>query len=85
MDLVRIGQAEFPHGETPTAPGHMHRRDVLKLMGASAALAGLTACTKLPPEKIVPYVKAPEELVPGMPLYYATAMPVGGVGRGLLV
>ena len=78
----REAQAEFPHGELP--PTGVNRRDVLKLMGASAALAGLTACTKLPPETIVPYVKAPEELVPGVPLFYATAMSLGGAGRGVL-
>ena len=62
------------------------RRDVLKLMAASAAFAGLTACTKLPTEKIVPYAQqAPEEFIPGKPLFYATAMPLGGVGTGLLV
>jgi molybdopterin-containing oxidoreductase family iron-sulfur binding subunit len=62
------------------------RRDVLKLMAASAALAGLTACTKLPTEKIVPYAqKTPEEFIPGKPLFYATAMALGGVGTGLLV
>ena len=31
--------------------------------------------------KIVPYVKQPEEIVPGKPLFYATAMPMGGVAR----
>jgi molybdopterin-containing oxidoreductase family iron-sulfur binding subunit len=62
------------------------RRDILKLMAASAALAGLTACTKLPTEKIVPYAQqSPEEFIPGKPLFYATAMPFGGVGTGLLV
>jgi molybdopterin-containing oxidoreductase family iron-sulfur binding subunit len=62
------------------------RRDILKLMAASAALAGLTACTKLPTEKIVPYAQqSPEEFVPGKPLFYATAMPFGGAGTGLLV
>jgi molybdopterin-containing oxidoreductase family iron-sulfur binding subunit len=62
------------------------RRDILKLMAASAAFAGLTACTKLPTEKIVPYAQqAPEEFIPGKPLFYATAMPFGGVGTGLLV
>ncbi len=54
-------------------------------MGASLALAGATACTRQPPEKIVPYVRQPEELVPGRPLFYATAMPLGGVATGLLV
>jgi molybdopterin-containing oxidoreductase family iron-sulfur binding subunit len=61
------------------------RRTFLKLMGASLALAGVTACTKQPPEKIVPYVRQPEELIPGKPLFYATSMAVGGVATGLLV
>jgi molybdopterin-containing oxidoreductase family iron-sulfur binding subunit len=60
------------------------RRDFLRLMGASFALAGLTACTRQPPEKIVPYVQPPEEVIPGRPLFYATAMPLGGYGLGLL-
>src|SRR5437867_683472 len=63
----------------------LSRRNLLKLMSASAALAGLTACTKLPTEKIVPYVSPPEEIVPGKPLWYATAMPLGGFGAGVLV
>ena len=54
-------------------------------MGASLALAGVTACTKQPAEVIVPYVRQPEEFVPGVPLYYATAMQMGGVATGLLV
>ena len=54
-------------------------------MGASLALAGVTACTRQPAEKIVPYVRQPEEIVPGKPLFYATAMPLGGVATGLLV
>lgn len=61
------------------------RRQMLKLMGASLALAGLTACTAPPPEKIVPYVYDPPGIVPGKPLFYATAMPLGGYGKGLLV
>ena len=54
-------------------------------MGASIALAGVTACTRQPTEHIVPYVRQPEELIPGKPLFYATAMPLGGVATGLLV
>ena len=61
------------------------RRAFLKLMGASIALAGLTACTRQPPEKILPYVRQPEGLIPGRPLFYATAMALGGVATGLLV
>ena len=54
-------------------------------MGASLALAGVSACTRQPDESIVPYVRQPEELVPGKPLFYATAMPFAGSGVGLLV
>src|SRR5271169_2008687 len=75
---------EFPHDPAKGADG-LNRRDVLKLAAASAALAGLSACTKLPTQKIVPYVKAPEEIVAGKPLFYATSMPLAGVATGLLV
>jgi molybdopterin-containing oxidoreductase family iron-sulfur binding subunit len=61
------------------------RRDFLKIMGASLALAGLSACTKQPLEPIVPYVKQPNNLLLGKPLFYATAMPLAAYGTGLLV
>ena len=60
------------------------RRNFLKLMGASLALAGMTACTRQPTEHIMPYVRQPEELIPGRPLFFATAMTVGGVATGVL-
>ena len=61
------------------------RRRFLQLMGASLALAGLTGCTKQPAEHIMPYVKAPEEIVPGKPLFFATARTHMGITEGLLV
>ncbi|MDR3701949.1 MAG: TAT-variant-translocated molybdopterin oxidoreductase [Candidatus Sulfopaludibacter sp.] len=61
------------------------RRNFLKMMGASLALAGLTACTRQPTEHIVPYIRQPEELVPGKPLFYATAHTLNGVASGVLV
>jgi molybdopterin-containing oxidoreductase family iron-sulfur binding subunit len=61
------------------------RRGFLKLMSASLALAGISACTRQPDEQLVPYVRQPEEIVPGKPLFYATAMPMAGAGVGLLV
>ena len=79
---------EFPNDpekESKSSRHGMNRREVLKLMAASAALSGLTACTKLPTEKIVPYVRAPEEVIPGKPLFYATSMTDRGVAIGLLV
>ena len=63
------------------------RRQFLALMGASLALAGLSGCSvkPAPTETMVPYVQAPEEIIPGRPLFYATAMTLGGSGVGLLV
>ncbi|MBI2822361.1 MAG: TAT-variant-translocated molybdopterin oxidoreductase, partial [Acidobacteria bacterium] len=61
------------------------RRKFLKLMGASLALAGLGACMRQPDEQIVPYVRQPEDLVLGKPLFFATAMTLEGMATGLLV
>jgi MoCo/4Fe-4S cofactor protein with predicted Tat translocation signal len=74
---------EFPQGATEwTDP--LSRRQFLTLMGASLALAGLTGCSR-PTEKILPYVRQPEEIIPGKPLFFATAMTLGGLATGLLV
>src|SRR5687767_15200736 len=81
---------EFPKlaSEWPDGPS---RRNFLNLMGASAALAGgatgISGCgdeTGMT-EAIVPYVVPPEQALPGKPLYYATAMPWCGYGKGVLV
>ena len=61
------------------------RRGFLKVMGASLALAGLAGCTKQPEETIYPYVKQPEDLVLGKPMYFATAHPFTTGGVPLLV
>ena len=80
---------EFLHREFPQNASEwldpVGRRGFLKLMSASLALAGVSACTRQPAEELVPYVRQPEELVPGKPLFYATAMPFAGAGAGLLV
>ncbi len=80
---------EFHDHEFPPIAGkgneEINRRDVLKLMAASAALTGLSACTKLPTEKIVPYVRPPEEILAGRPLFYATSLFQAGVATGVLV
>jgi molybdopterin-containing oxidoreductase family iron-sulfur binding subunit len=77
---------EFPHGAA-VWDDPIGRRGFLQLMGASLALAGITGCRlRLPAEKIVPQVRAPERIVPGKPLFFATAMPQEhGLGMGLLV
>ncbi len=73
---------EFPNGSAQNE-GPEARRDFLKLMGASLLLAAMPGCTQ-PKEKIVPYVKMPEEIIPGKPLFYATGMPFNRHVSGLL-
>jgi molybdopterin-containing oxidoreductase family iron-sulfur binding subunit len=75
---------EFPR-QAAELPEGVSRRGFLHLMGASLALGGLTACTRQPLERIVPYVEQPESLVPGRPLYFASSMPLDGYARPLLV
>jgi molybdopterin-containing oxidoreductase family iron-sulfur binding subunit len=77
-------QREFPQRASElTDP--QGRREFLRVMGASVALAGLTSCTKQPEELIVPYVRQPEQVVPGRPLYFATSLLEGGYAKGVLV
>ncbi len=74
---------EFPRQASEWQPS-MSRRRFLQLMGASLALAGLSACASPPAETIVPALAGPEQSVPGQPLFFATAMPLGGYSTGLL-
>jgi molybdopterin-containing oxidoreductase family iron-sulfur binding subunit len=76
---------EFPEQAAGLFDG-VSRRDFLKLMGASLALAGLNGCGRAVPqdEKIVPYVNQPETMVIGRPMFFATAFPMSGVGTGIL-
>jgi molybdopterin-containing oxidoreductase family iron-sulfur binding subunit len=67
-------EKEFP-GSAQEWVDSVSRRGFMKLMGASMALAGLAGCTKQPDEPIYPYVKAPEDLILGKPMYFATAHP----------
>ena len=81
-------EGKVPRGETSQeavawAAG-MDRREMFRFAGVSLALAGLTACTRQPTEKIVPYVRQPEEITPGKPLFFATAMSLSGYATGLL-
>ncbi|MEW6733378.1 MAG: TAT-variant-translocated molybdopterin oxidoreductase [Acidobacteriota bacterium] len=82
--FVELLSREFPQQASQWSDP-IGRRQFLKLMGASLALAGLSACTQAPKEQIMPYVRAPEEIVPGRPLFYATAMPQPSGAIGLLV
>ncbi len=75
---------EFPR-QASEWPSTLDRRSFLKLMAASLALAGLSSCGVQPEERIVPYVRTPEGVVPGLPLMYATAFVMGGYAMGTLV
>jgi molybdopterin-containing oxidoreductase family iron-sulfur binding subunit len=75
---------EFPKGASEWVDS-VSRRGFLQLMGASLALAGMTGCTKLPLEPIVPYVRQPEEVIPGRPRFYASAVTLSGYASPVLV
>ncbi len=75
---------EFPR-QASVWPEGTSRRSFLKLMSASMALAGLTACVKQPLEPIVPYVRQPDEIVLGQPLFFASCMPFGAYASPVLV
>jgi MoCo/4Fe-4S cofactor protein with predicted Tat translocation signal len=75
---------EFPKGASEWLDT-VSRRGFLKVMGASLGLAGMTGCVRLPLEPIVPYVRQPENVIPGRPQYYATAVTLGGYASPILV
>jgi len=66
------------------ADAETSRRSFMKLMGASTALAGMAACRR-PETHLRPYAKAPEWVIPGKVLFYATAMPRAGGGTPMVV
>ena len=72
-EFEELVKGEFPvYAET--WDDSLSRRNFIKVMGASLALAGLSGCVIQPPEKIVPYVRPQEDMLPGKPLFFATAM-----------
>ena len=77
-------EREFPEGASEL-PAGINRREMITLLGASLSLAGLTGCIRRPVEEIVPYVTAPEDVVPGIPRYFATTMPFGRSAYGVIV
>ncbi|MGO9036869.1 MAG: 4Fe-4S dicluster domain-containing protein [Steroidobacteraceae bacterium] len=78
---------ELPERTASASPDcpTLDRRQFLRLTAASLSLAGVGACSRAPPQMIVPYVHAPPQLVAGDPLYFATAVNLGGAAQGLLV
>ena len=83
-EFLEVLGREFPREAALRREG-MDRREFVALLGASLALAGLAGCTREPSETIVPFVRQPEGVVPGKPLFYATATPDPDGAVGLLV
>ncbi len=87
-DLDSLQQSESPQGalELDDADG-VTRRGFMGLAGATlaGASAALTGCIRKSAEYILPYSSRPEDIVPGQPVYFATAAHVGGEVLGLLV
>jgi Fe-S-cluster-containing dehydrogenase component len=83
----RERDAEFAAGAFEW-PDDLSRRRFIKLMAGSLAVAAAgagTSCTRQPAEEIVPYVRQPEDMMPGKPLYFATSTELGGEAYGVLV
>src|SRR5271155_1738741 len=83
--FTELLQREFPRQAPSEWDEGVDRRDFLKLMAASLAFAGLSGCGLPPQGHIVPYVKQPEGMTLGKPLFFATVMPFGADAIGLLV
>src|SRR5437867_7459317 len=75
---------EFASGASEW-PNELSRREFLRLSGATLALAGVSACTKQPIEKIVPHARQPPEMSPGKPLHFASATRFNGYAQGIIV
>lgn len=82
-EYEKFVEREFPENATELND-KVSRRSFLRVMGASIALAGFAACRR-PVQKILPYSKMPEDVVPGNPLYYASAMPFQDALTGIVV
>jgi molybdopterin-containing oxidoreductase family iron-sulfur binding subunit len=84
-EFTELLHREFPRQAPSEWDDGVDRRDFLKLMAASLALAGLGGCGRTPEQVVVPYVKQPEGMILGRPQFFATAMPFGADAIGLLV
>jgi molybdopterin-containing oxidoreductase family iron-sulfur binding subunit len=78
-----LGPASASTREADEGIFGVRRRTFLQVMGAMLSMGA--GCTKQPEERIVPYVKAPEDIIPGQPLFYASATVLGGIATGVLV
>jgi len=85
-EFLEAVQNEFPEGAAEFTD-EVSRRRFVGLMGASIALATGAGCyiRPAPPRKILPYTTQPDQITPGVALYFASAAPLSGYGTGILV
>lgn len=83
-EFAKRAENEFQSSPYATDEDGFARRDFLKLMGASLAMA-TTACVRRPVQKIIPYAIAPKEVTPGIANFYASTWFDGTEGYGALV
>jgi Fe-S-cluster-containing dehydrogenase component/anaerobic selenocysteine-containing dehydrogenase len=80
--------AEFPKGHLHTPPTDeallVSRRGLLGAMASTLALVGAEGCRR-PIERIVPYGRMPEDVIPGVPSHYSTVIQRGGDAVGVVV
>lgn len=69
----------------PISTGKSNRRDFLKMLGFSVTAAAVAASCEMPVRKSIPYVWRPEDIVPGVANYYASAFYQGGDYGAVLV
>ncbi len=83
-EFAALVQREFPEGADTAS--HEERRQFIRVMGASFALAGLaiTGCRRWPEQKIAPYASRPATRMPGQAVRYATCVEIDGVGTPIL-
>jgi len=77
--------AEFPAGADGSDGFSVDRRTFMGVAGAAGAVLGLEGCVRRPEEKILPFTKQPEYVVPGVALHYATVVRTAGEPAGVLV
>lgn len=83
QEYQKFVEREFPENATELSDG-FSRRGFLAIMGSAVLLASCDFARR-PVQKILPYSKQPEDVVPGIPLFYASSMPFQGSLTGLVV
>jgi molybdopterin-containing oxidoreductase family iron-sulfur binding subunit len=87
-EFPKRGGSALPTGHVDTPPSkeawEVSRRGLLGSMAATLALVGAEGCRR-PIEKIIPYAKMPEDVIPGVPAHYATVIQRRGDAAGVVL